>query len=191
MKPLSQMTLAELWKLFPIILRKYNSEYPKWYAEKEAELKRLLKNSVRISHIGSTSVPGLLSKPTVDILMEMPRDYEPQAVADILADAGWLVMARNDSAKTLDLNQGYTPSGFAERVFHLHVKIFGDWGELYFRDYLRAHDGIARKYERLKTALQKRFEHDRDGYTAAKTSFVERYTELARLKFPGRYRFDK
>lgn len=29
-KNLSEMTLVELWRLFPIILRKHNPEYKKW-----------------------------------------------------------------------------------------------------------------------------------------------------------------
>ena len=39
---------------------------------------------------------------------------------------------------------------------------------------------LAVAYETLKMNLWKRFEYDRDGYTAAKTDFVARYTNLAK-----------
>lgn len=76
--------------------------------------------------------------------------------------------------------KGYTLQGFAEKVFHLHVRYGGDWDELYFRDYLRLHPDISQQYGILKSEIQQRIEHDRDGYTYAKTDFIKRYTQLAK-----------
>ena len=71
-KLLSEMTLEELWQLFPIILSPHNPEWKNFY-KTEADLlqKHFGKNAARIRHIGSTAVAGLLAKPTVDILLEM------------------------------------------------------------------------------------------------------------------------
>jgi GrpB-like predicted nucleotidyltransferase (UPF0157 family) len=85
------------------------------------------------------------------------------------------------------LKEYNTPSGFAEKVYHLHVKPSGDWDELYFRDYLRKHPDVARQYETLKLGLKEQFEHDRDAYTSAKSEFVKEYTQKARKEFGGRY----
>ena len=76
--------------------------------------------------------------------------------------------------------KGYTPEGFKGQAFHVHVRYSGDWDELYFRDYLIAHPDVADKYGKLKVELQKKFEHDRDGYTFAKTGFIKKFTALAR-----------
>ena len=38
-KELSEMTLEELWELFPIILKEHNTNYKDWY---EAEKQKLL-----------------------------------------------------------------------------------------------------------------------------------------------------
>ena len=84
-------------------------------------------------------------------------------------------------------NRGYTNNGFAERVFHLHLRYVGDNDELYFRDYMNEHPEIAKQYENLKLSLWKQYEHDRDGYTAAKTSFIRQYTECARRDYKNRY----
>jgi len=66
------LSLEELWKLFPIELKEYDPQYSKWYKEIKNELVAILGDSIlRISHIGSTAVEGLLSKPIIDILLEI------------------------------------------------------------------------------------------------------------------------
>jgi len=87
----------------------------------------------------------------------------------------------------LAFNQGYTPEGFAEKVYHLHVRYYADWDELYFRDYLIAHKETANEYGKLKLSLLKQYEHDRDGYTNAKTQFVQKYSKLARMEMKDKY----
>lgn len=188
-KELSEMTLEELWQLFPIVLKPHNPAYRDWYEEEKSSLVTLLRprGFCRISHIGSTSVAGLIAKPTVDILLELCSGYDAGEIVSLLKHTGWTLMAQNDSAQALDFNKGYTKYGFAEKVYHLHVKPSGDWDELYFRDYLKQHDNVAREYEKLKLQLRERFEHDRDAYTDAKTDFIRFYTKKAREEFGGRY----
>ena len=77
---------------------------------------------------------------------------------------------------------------FAKKVFHLHVRYFGNWNELYFRDYLIAHPDVAAEYGKLKLCLLKKFEHDRDGYTEAKSEFVLKYSTAAREEFKNKYK---
>ena len=69
-------------------------------------------------------------------------------------------MSQEDDPVKLSFNKGYTPEGFADRVYHLHVRYFGNWPELYFRDFLIAHPDVAGEYERLKLKLWKQYEHD-------------------------------
>jgi len=63
----------------------------------------------------------------------------------------------------------------------------GDWDELYFRNYLLIHNDVAKEYGELKQRLQKKYEHDRDGYTEAKTGFIKKWTKQARKEFGNRY----
>lgn len=88
----------------------------------------------------------------------------------------------SDSGERASFNQGYTESGFAEKVFHLHLRLAGDHDELYFRDYMNAHPEAAKEYEALKLRLWKEYEHDRDEYTRQKTEFVRNYTELGKKR---------
>lgn len=182
-KELSEMTLEELWELFPIILKEHNTDYKNWYEEKKTEIIKAIgkSNIKRINHIGSTAVEGLIAKPTVDILLEINDNSDIQNVISLLTEDGWVLMADEwVSMRRLSFNKGYTPRGFAEKVFHLHVRLLGDCNELYFRDYLIEHKNIAEEYGKLKLGLKEKYEHNRDGYTEAKSDFIKKYTEMAK-----------
>lgn len=189
-KELSEMTLEDLWELFPIILKDYNEDYPKWY---EIEKKKLLEqfndgSIVRISHIGSTAVPGLLSKPIIDILMEVSIQSDVKHITDKLKSMGWIMMNSIDKPNfRQSYNKGYTKYGFAEKVYHLHVRYSDSWNELYFRDYLLEHSEVAKEYSDLKKKLKEKYEHNRDAYTDAKEELVRHYSELAKEQYGDRY----
>lgn len=192
-KELSEMTLEELWVLFPIILREYNTAYPKWY---EIEKEKLVENFddgtiVRISHIGSTAVPGIVSKPTIDILMEISLRSNISQITDMLKSMQWGLM--NFSEKPTfkqTYSKGYTKYGFEEKVYHLHVRYADNWSELYFRDYLIEHPEVAKEYVDLKMQLKEKYEHNRDAYTDAKEEFVIKYSEIAKIQYSERYKIN-
>jgi len=189
MKELSEMTLEELWQLFPIILKEHNPEYKQWYhAEKVNLIEKFGKQIIRINHIGSTAVEGLIAKPTVDILMETSADSDLQEMKEKLLSMGWLLMNSTDSPKFKQTyNKGYTKMGFADKVYHLHVRYRDDWNELYFRDYLMENPETARAYEKLKLSLMAKYKHNRDAYTEAKGEFILAVTEKARKKYGNIY----
>ncbi len=93
----------------------------------------------------------------------------------------------SQSKDRISYNKGYTKDGFAEKVFHLHFRYTGDNDELYFRDYLAEHVEIAAEYEKLKLKLWKKYEHDRDAYTNAKTEFIVKYTQEAKKIYKNKY----
>ncbi|MDD3919823.1 MAG: GrpB family protein [Eubacteriales bacterium] len=184
-KPLAKMTLEELWQLFPIQLVEPRACWGEWYRTEKQHLLSFLPDTVEIHHIGSTAIHGLWAKPIVDILLEANPD-DHAAIQKQLLQNGYLCMAQSEAR--IDFNKGYTPGGFAEKVFHLHLRKFGDNGELYFRDYLSAHPDVAKAYEALKLSLWKPFEHDRDGYTEGKTAFVREYTQKAMMAYGKIYK---
>ena len=178
------MTLEELWQLFPVIISEHDPAWADFYrAEKYLLTERFGDLLVRISHIGSTAVKGLAAKPTVDILLEVQSTSSGDMVRKIATDCGYLVMAETfDPEYRLDLCKGYTPQGFAEKVFHLHIRYPGDWDELVFCEFLKQHPEKAQEYAQLKIGLQKRFKHNRDAYTEAKGDFIRECVALARKK---------
>lgn len=186
-KPLSEMTLEELWQLFPIVLSSHDARWADWYEEEREHLIRLLKTDFVfcISHIGSTSIPFIQAKPIVDIMVEFAPGNDMQKARDALLADGYLCMS--EDGQRISLNKGYTDKGFADRVFHIHLRHAGDNDELYFRDYLLSRPDIAMEYERLKLELGKQFKHNRDAYTEHKTGFIKKYTEEAKKQFPDLY----
>ena len=184
---LEEMSLEELWQLFPIFLREHQDEWKDWYEEERLQLLSFLPEHqiVRLSHIGSTSVKTIWAKPIVDILLEIPKETDMTVMKDLLLQNGYLLMS--ESQGRMSFNKGYTLSGFAERVFHLHLRYEGDHDELYFRDYLQEHPAVAKDYEKHKLSLWKQYEHNRDAYTEAKTDFIKSYTEEAKKLYGRRY----
>ena len=185
MKKLSEMSNEELWQLFPIFLTEHRKEWKDWYEEEHAYLERILPPQLvkNISHVGSTSVDTIRAKPIVDILLEVVPDCDFSQIEDMLVSHGYLCMSR--SGDRFSFNKGYTENGFAEKVYHLHLRREGDHDEIFFRDYLRKHPEAARDYEKLKLTLWRRYEYDRDSYTEGKTDFVRKYTRLAREEAKG------
>lgn len=187
-KSLSEMTLEELWQLFPIILEAPDSSWRQWYTEEQQLLQQLLPQEARIHHIGSTAIDGIWAKPIVDILVEVSQTMDLEETGARLSQGGYRCMSKGDTRRSY--NKGYTEAGFAERVFHLHLRMSGDHDELYFRDYLNDHPAIAKEYEQLKLSLWREYEHNRDGYTAAKAAFVACHTNAAKQRYGSRYEAD-
>lgn len=184
-KQLSEMSLEELWQRFPIFLTEYKPCWREWYSQEEVFLKKVMPKGARISHIGSTAIGSIWAKPIIDILVELPREVTLSDYIELLVNGGYICMSQDD--ERISFNKGYTEHGFAERVFHLHLRYVGDNSELYFRDYLIEHPDAASEYEKMKRKLWKEYEHNRDGYTNAKTELVQRYTKKARLLYKDRY----
>ncbi len=186
-KKLSEMSNEELWQIFPILLSEHREYWAKWYEEEEALLRRALlpDQTARISHVGSTAIPGIFAKPIVDLLVELEPTADIKRIKELFLQNGYRIMS--EEPRRISLNKGYTEDGFAEKVFHLHLRFAGDNDELYFRDYLLDYPEVAKRYEALKSELRERYEHDRDAYTEGKTDFIVKYTQRARRDYGARY----
>ena len=179
-KKLSEMSLEELWQLFPIFLENHKTYWVDWYNEEVKNLKNILPQAIDFYHIGSTTISGIMAKPIIDIIVAVDTCNQMSQVANILKENGYIIMSEKDNR--MSLNKGYTESGFAEKVYHIHLRLKGDTDEVYFKNYLIDNPDIAKEYEELKIMLWKKYEFDRDAYTNAKTKFVQKYTKLAKLK---------
>lgn len=180
-KHLKEMTLEELWHLFPITLLPHNPVWKHWYEEEMRLLRELLGDRQSgIYHIGSTAIQGIKAKPIVDILIEWPDTKDWDSIIRKLEASGYILMSRSDNR--MSFNKGYTQDGYAEKVFHIHFHLAGDNDELLFRDYLCEHPDCAKEYERLKDSLLPKYRNNRDGYTEAKSEFVRRIVSRAKLK---------
>ncbi len=181
MKRLEDMSLQELWELFPIVLSPHKCEWIDLAKEEMQVLGEIISRfSPILNHIGSTAIPGIQAKPIADILIEVPIDCAFADIRNILIASGYICMS--ESQTRMSFNKGYTPEGYADKVFHIHVHRVGDNDEILFRDYLISHPKTAKEYESLKISLLPKYQNNRDAYTEAKSDFVKRTTERAKNK---------
>ena len=90
-KPLSEMTLEELWQLFPISLTQPQKQWATDYEQESNRIRKMLQNVavVRISHIGSTAIKSIWAKSIVDILVEVSPKTNLIDVAEQLSRNGY------------------------------------------------------------------------------------------------------
>jgi GrpB-like predicted nucleotidyltransferase (UPF0157 family) len=153
--------------------------------EQEAEhLRAILPSDIiqRIEHFGSTSIPGLASKPIIDMLVEVDSlDETRKRIVPVLQSEGYDYFWRPEFDKppfyAWFIKRG--PGGI--RTHHIHM-VESDsklWGRLLFRDYLREHPVEAKRYENLKMKLSRKYPEDRISYTKEKSSYIASITEKA------------
>lgn len=183
--PLSQLSNEELWQLFPIILSDHQPDWKDFYLSEKKVLQQLIGSDlVQINHIGSTAVPELIAKPTIDMLMQIKEETNLPQLISTIESLGYIYSEQpGNPPPHMVFMKGYTPKGFKGQAFHLHVRYPGDWNELYFCHYLQVHPEVAKAYGELKIRLKKQYEHNRDGYTEAKSDFIRKATEQARQEF--------
>ena len=160
-----------------IIIAPYDERWPR---EFEAEAKRILDGfgdaALRIEHVGSTAVPGLASKPVIDIQVSV-ASLQPAAL---------------HRGRLQALGYTHYPLGDFDFVYpffkrpeswpsshHVHLCVSGSPQErdhLAFRDHLRGNPAAAASYEKLKRSLAPTHDgltlESQESYSLAKTEFI-------------------
>lgn len=155
---------------------------PAWAAMFEQERRLLLTarpTLVAVEHIGSTAVPGLAAKPTIDLLAVV-ADEELAAARLAVEGLGyiWVPESFADDPRHQFLHRLRNH----KRTHHLHVLAASSplvARYLLFRDYLRAHPDEAARYADFKLDLADRYAADRDRYIDSKPPFVDAMIERA------------
>lgn len=131
-----------------------------------------------VEHVGSTAVPGLPAKAVIDLMAPVASLAEARRADGVLAEAGWHLVP-------LELDQRpwrrmYVLPEADRRVAHLHLvePEHRRWRDtIVFRDQLRQHPDIAQQYAQAKRAAAQAHRDDREAYTEAKSTFVQRVVQ--------------
>ena len=165
----------------------YDLSWPKIFKDEEEFLKNNFPKIIkRIEHFGSTAIPGLSAKPIVDMLIEVTSLEETKKqIAPVLKSLGYNYFWRPEINKPPMYSWFIKRNSTGNRTHHLHMVEVNSklWDRLYFRDYLREHPDVAKRYGTLKTELSNKFPNDREAYTKAKTEFVFSITEKAKKHY--------
>jgi GrpB-like predicted nucleotidyltransferase (UPF0157 family) len=150
----------------------YDPTWPERFEREREALLTVLGEHVSggVHHVGSTAVPGLSAKPTIDIMAGVAGLDESRACFEPLSAAGYQYAPYRP-----DEMHWFCKPDPVRRQFHLHLvprdsRRFA--ATLAFRDALRSDPGCAAEYEAMKLRLAERFADDREAYTAAKADFI-------------------
>jgi GrpB-like predicted nucleotidyltransferase (UPF0157 family) len=165
-----------------IRLVEYDPAWPGLFQREAARIVMVLGDHVRLlEHVGSTSVPGLMAKPIVDMLLVVADSADEAAYVPAMQRAGYVLHIRE-------------PDWYQHRLFkgpdteiNLHVFSEGcvEIGRmLLFRDWLRANVADRDFYQHTKQELAQRTWKYTQNYADAKTAVVEEI--IARAGGPPR-----
>jgi GrpB-like predicted nucleotidyltransferase (UPF0157 family) len=150
---------------------------PDWRCRFEAEralLERVLAPWLQggVHHIGSTAIPDIAAKPTIDIMAGVRDLQEARAAFEPLHEQSYLSAPHRHG-----IAHHFAKPSLQRSTYGLHLTQPGSdlWRErLAFRDALRSDPTLASEYETLKLRLAHEHRHDEAAYTRHKRAFVAR-----------------
>lgn len=166
-------------------LQKYQESWREKFDLESIEIKNILGHSViDIQHIGSTSIPGMLAKPIIDIGVLVASIDDITFFVEKLKQLGYSYKPAMSSVERIFLRKG------DPIAYHLSVACpkhtFWD-RNITFRDYLKNHPSLIEEYNKLKTeniAITPPGDFEDLSlskiYNNGKGEFVQRVLELAK-----------
>lgn len=131
-----------------------------------------------VEHIGSTSVPGLIAKPVIDIMFGVKSLEESRSAIDVLVKNGYEYFPYKE-----DVMHWFCKPSDSFSTHHLHLIPYESslWQErIQFRELLLSNKEVASEYSALKKKLSARYKEDREAYTQEKWPFIQQVLERAR-----------
>ena len=163
----------QIYQNSKVRLAKYSPLWPSLFSKEAEKLSNILGDlALTIAHVGSTSIPGMIAKPIIDIniSVESLEPMEPYKVP--LEKLGYTFIVDPDP---IDLHFFAKPFSHP-RSYHIHVCTIGSWHEisdLAFRDFLIKNPDEAINYGKLKSHLVCKYEGNRKYYIRGKNNFIK------------------
>jgi len=162
-----------------IIIADYNPAWPAMFEEEKTRILAVAGSYIQdIQHVGSTSVPGLGAKPTIDILIGLSDLALVEKCVPPLQGLGYEYLGENGLPERHFFRR---PPGtsWIGRTHNVHMVVKGsrEWRRMVtFRDYLRIHPEAVQQYYALKQELANQYSSHQDTYKIypeGKTEFIE------------------
>lgn len=147
----------------------YDSQFA---IEKERLMKLLMGFYIAIEHIGSTSIPGLLAKPIVDIAVGI-KDFNSIEDIILLLEKEYLYLPDHGETR----RRIFIKKDGNLITHHIHIEEFGkqNWiNHIVFRNKLLESEELREEYVALKKTLMAKYKDDRAKYTSAKAEFIQK-----------------
>ena len=166
-----------------VVVEKWN---PKWKDEFERIADSLgedvIYNSIKIEHVGSTSVEGLSAKPIIDLDIVIEND-KFEIIKRLLKDKGY----KYEGDLGIEGREAFSYSGKEELMTHHLYVCSKDSKELFkhitFRDFLKNNTALASEYSKVKEQAAVLYPDDIDKYMEFKSEIIEKiYKRCGLLK---------
>jgi GrpB-like predicted nucleotidyltransferase (UPF0157 family) len=161
-----------------ILLVDYDSRWPELFEREAARIRAVLaERALRIEHVGSTSVPGLVAKPVVDIVLVVTDSANETAYLPALESTGYRLHLREPDWYEHRMLKG------PDTDINLHTFSAGCPEidrMLMFRDWLRVNSADRELYARTKLALAQKEWTFVQNYADAKHAVVDGIMTRAR-----------
>ncbi|MDN5767019.1 MAG: GrpB family protein [Humibacillus sp.] len=154
----------------------YDSDWVARFEQLASDLRAALGAASVVEHIGSTSVPGLVAKPVIDLAVQLPPGERLDDHITVWGELGWSGPHDLGTHRCLFLLEQNVRHAIAhlftaEQWQSAHQRLFAAW--------LRGHDDDRDAYALLKRTLVASGVWGQ-AYTSAKTEFVEAIVDRAR-----------
>ena len=126
-----------------------------------------------VHHIGSTSIPGIVAKPIIDILLEVTDLERLDRRSHMLERLGYEGLGEYGIVGRRYFRKNNS-SGI--RTHHVHAFQTDNIGierHLAFRDYMIAHPADAERYGELKQRLASQHPNDIEAYMDGKDDYIK------------------
>jgi len=164
------------------LVEKYNPEWPRWFEDIKAFLgSEIAKTCLRIEHVGSTSIPGMIAKPIIDInIVIEPGDWV--LVKSLTEERGYY--DRGDlgikDREAFDLSDETLRKSLPAHHLYVTPKHSEELKrQTAFRDYLKTHKADRERLGALKWALAEKYDNDKYPYMEGKDAMVKEITRKA------------
>lgn len=158
-------------------LLSYNPEWAYTGELVKKELRSVLGSAaIEISHIGSTAVEGMKSRPIIDMAVAVRSFCDIPEYYEALAALGYSHKNETDTE-----NQIFISAVKNRTTVYVHIVIHGKtlWNSYNaFCECLKKDSEVKFKYEQLKISLAAKYSNDRRSYTSGKSEFVRRILRL-------------
>ena len=151
----------------------HNTEWARLFVEEKARLNAALGDkALDIQHMGSTSVPGLVAKPILDIAVAVADLPTVTECVPLLEALGYTYFGDRYEKGDYFFAKGSEQS--RTHYIHMAEHFSSEWATmLRFRDYLIANPAARQKYSDLKCRLYQQYTSDRKAYTDGKEAFIQ------------------
>jgi GrpB-like predicted nucleotidyltransferase (UPF0157 family) len=171
------------------LVEKYNPEWPKWFEEIKAFLgEKITGACLRIEHVGSTSIPGMIAKPIIDLILVIEPECWEQ-IRRLLGERGYY----HEGDKGIPQREAFdlVDEVVKKSLPRHHLYVCPEHSlelkkETAFRDYLINHTRDRERLSVLKWALAEQYNNDKYPYMHGKAALCREITEKALAYISGK-----